>query len=315
MPDRYAVVAAVDGSSNSRAAVRWAANETARRGSNLFVVHICEMVNAGLWTVPHLRTDFQNATRPIVDEAIELARETAPGVVVNGQVLLGPTIRTLLALSDRAELIVLGRSGKGALAAHLVGSVTARLAAHAHCPVIVVPTPPSTGTRHPRYRPRQVVVGVADRPTGGMALQFGVDEALLHTTPLLAVRAWHGPSGLPMEPSVNPPHPGFHEREELEQVSQLLANHLPERGVPIRSTPVVRAGLPAGVLSGICHPEDLLVLGQHRHADFLPATVGRVISDCLHQAPCPVAVVPEPVVELSEQEQPRIAETAGLITY
>ncbi|HTZ45563.1 MAG TPA: universal stress protein [Jatrophihabitans sp.] len=314
MTDRYAVVAAVDGSSNSRAAVRWAANEALRRGNNLFVVHICEVVNAGLWTTPHLRADFQNATRPIVDEAIELARETVPGVTVNGQVLLGPTIRTLLALSGRAELIVLGRSGKGALAAHLVGSVTARLAAHAHCPVIVVPTPPSNG-RHPRYRPRQVVVGVADRPTGGVALQFGIDEAVLHTTPLLAVRAWHGPSGLPLHPSSSPAHPAFHEDEERELLGHLLASHLPEHAPPIRSVPVVRAGLPAGVLSGICHPEDLLVLGQHRHADFLPATVGRVISDCLHQAPCPVAVVPEPVIEETEQEQPRIAENAGLITY
>jgi len=311
MADRYAVIAAVDGSSNSRAAVRWAATEAARRRATLFVVHVCEITNAGLWTTPRVQSECRELARPIVAEAVELAGETVPGLPVDGEVLLGQATRTLLAISKRCELMVLGRSGKGALAAHLVGSATARLAAHAHCPIVVVPTPPASGVSPGG----QVVVGVADRPNRGLTLDFAIDEALVRCSPLVAVRAWHGPSGLPLHPDVPLRHPADQEHQEQDQLAQLLAAHLADRSAPVPSTPVVRAGQPAGVLSGLCRPADLLVLGQHRHAEFLPATVGRVISDCLHQAPCPVAVVPEPVLEERVQEQPRVVETAGLITY
>ncbi len=208
----------------------------------------------------------------------------------------------LLLVSEQAGLLVLGRSGKTALAVNLVGSVTYRMAAHAQCPVIAVPSRPAEEAGQPE--PGRVVVGLADRPTEGRALDFAIAEAAWRGAELLVVRAWHGTEADPV----------FREDEELERLNLLVASHPAHRSAGISSASMVRAGSPATVLAGVCRPGDLLVLGQHRHAPFVPASVGKVIADCLHRVPCPVAVVPEPAVT-DAQERPRVAEAAGLITY
>ncbi|HEX2904832.1 MAG TPA: universal stress protein [Jatrophihabitans sp.] len=314
MPAKYEIVAAVDGSRASRAAVMWAAREAERRNSGLFVVYVCEYGNASLWPSPDLEKELRAFVRPTVDEAITLAQQTAPSITVTGSVMMGPITRMLVGITEQAELMVLGRSGKGALARHLVGSLTTRLAAHAHCPVIVVPidgeSQPADGSAG------KVVVGIGDRPTAGAALRFAIAEAELRHTAAMPVHAWHGPEGLPVDPDAQPPHPMYVEDAELRQANGRIAAALPEVPAELRPQSVVRAGQPAGVLLSLCHPADLLVLGQHRHeAAFTPTTVGRVIGECLQHAVGPVAVVPEPALAAAKGEPPRVAEAAGLIAY
>jgi nucleotide-binding universal stress UspA family protein len=306
MAERNAVTVAVDGSAASLAAVRWAAIEAKRRHTPLRLVHVCDLNEAYAWSMPGLPKHLIELSRPMVAQAVELARRTAPGLQVSDQVLVGPIVRNLLVVSETAGLLVLGRSGQGALAAHLVGSTTNRLAAHAHCPVVAVPANharPADSTE-----PGRIVVGLADRPTQGAALDFAIAEAARHAVPLLVVRAWHGPVGIGVELVLR-------EDEQLAQVHQLLASHLARCTPPVVTSAMVRAGTPTSVLNGLCRPGDLLVLGQHRHAAFVPPTLGKVIADCLHQAPCPIAVVPEPAVTADVQERPRVSEAAGLIAY
>jgi nucleotide-binding universal stress UspA family protein len=249
---------------------------------------------------------MQELCRPTVAEAVQLARQTAPGIEVTDWTLVGPAVRMLLLASEYADLIVLGRTGRSALAAHMVGSTTYRLAAHAHCPMVAVPPPVTdeTGIREPR----RVIVGVADRPTRGRTINFAITEAERHGVDLLAVRAWSGLGGPGTEPALR-------ESEELDQLNQLLATHLARQSPDLPAATMLRAGSPASVLSGLCRPDDLLVLGQHRHSQFVPPVIRKVVADCLHQAPCPVAVVPEPTVTAEEQERPRISEATGVISY
>lgn len=302
MINRSGIAVAVDGSAVSMAAVRWAAREAAHHRMALTVVHVCEVNSAYLWALPDLPEQLQELSRPMVAEAIELARRTAPEIEVGHRTLVGPAARMLLLISEQASLLVLGRSGKTALAANLVGSLTYRMAAHAHCPVITIPAQPNEEDGRPE--PKRIVVGVADRPTDGRALDFAVAEAARHGAELLVVRAWHSTAIDPV----------FQEDEQLERVNLLVAPHLTACSGNVSAASMIRAGSPASVLAGLCRPDDLLVLGQHRHAPFVPASVGTVIADCLHRVPCPVAVVPEPAVS-EVQDRPRVAEAAGLITY
>jgi nucleotide-binding universal stress UspA family protein len=295
MIETFPIGVAVDGSPASMAAVRWAAVAAARRRVGLKIVHVCEVNTAYLWAVPHLPEQLKELCRPSVVEAVELARRTTPGIEVTDWVLVGNPYRMLLLASENAGLLALGRTGRTALAAHLVGSTTYRLAAHAHCPIVALPTPGAGADGPPE--PTRIVVGIADRPNQGRAIDFALDLAVRHSAELLAVRAWSGTASPGIDPAAA-------EEQQLAQVNQLLSTHLAGRSPVPAVASMARAGSPAGVLSALCRPTDLLVLGHRRHAPFVPASIGKVAADCLHEAACPVAVVPEPSVVA---ERPRVA--------
>ncbi|MFL6163815.1 MAG: universal stress protein [Jatrophihabitantaceae bacterium] len=310
MAERYAIVVAVDGSASSRAAARWAATEAVRRDCGVFVVHVHEQPHTDQPSPLGLPEQLREFSQPVVDEAVELVRAAAPDIPVAGRVYLGSPVWTLLAISEQADLLVLGRRGMAVPTAQPVGATTIGIAARAHCPVVAVPVS-AAGASSPAgigsAASRRIVIGLADRPTWGRALDFAIEEAARQAAPLLAVRACNRSTAACLDPMLT-------RCTQLTEVSHLLAAHLTDRTPKVVATPVVRADRPAGLLSELCRPDDLLVLGQHRHASYLPSVLGGVIADCLRQAPCPVAIVPEPAVTAEQPDQPWVAEAGDLIT-
>jgi nucleotide-binding universal stress UspA family protein len=302
---RFPIGVGIDGSAASLAAARWAASEAARREVPLKVVHVCEIDPGSQWVMPRLQDRLDEAC-PVMLDAIQLIHQTRPEVEVTQWRLTGSAASKLLLATQWADLLVLGRPGKAWLAAHLSGSVTHRLTAHAHCPIVTVP--PQLAETANSNGPRQIVVGLADQPTEGRAIDFALTEAARHCVDLLAVRVWEG------DPSTEPGQLN-QEQDELLAANTLLAAHRRAAASTVRTSCLVRAGSPAGVLSSLCGPTDLLILGQHRHGPVMPARVGKVIANCLNQAPCPVAVVPEPVVAAERAGQSRTVQTSGLISY
>jgi nucleotide-binding universal stress UspA family protein len=134
------IVLATDGSIHAREALKYARELAARDDATVIVVHAFGSV-PGYLGEP-MKGDVMarhvNIGREIADRAAEELREA--GVEVETEVLAGPPAEALLrvAESHKADLIVMGTRGYGALTSLLLGSVSHRVLAHTHVPVMVV---------------------------------------------------------------------------------------------------------------------------------------------------------------------------------
>ena len=75
----------------------------------------------------------------VLSEASDLAAEVLPAAAVTTVLVIDNPATALIEESYRSVLLVLGTRGLGALRGPLLGPVSAEVAAHAHCPVAVVP--------------------------------------------------------------------------------------------------------------------------------------------------------------------------------
>jgi nucleotide-binding universal stress UspA family protein len=133
-PDR--IVAGVDGSASSIAALRYAAR-------------LAEAFDAPLeaittWTYPSFAGPDvagwypEQSAADTLDAAVERAFGASPPEGLTRTVLVGPAARTLIDVSDHCGMLVLGSRGHGGFAGLLLGSVSTACAQYAHCPVVVV---------------------------------------------------------------------------------------------------------------------------------------------------------------------------------
>ena len=135
------IVVGIDGSDASRDALRWAHEEAQLRGATLRVVHIWVYPYLGPRTGVHEPRELMegDATRLLVDE-LERFRAEVPdrGVPVETRLLEGSPADGLVAESRDADLVVVGTRGRGGFSSLLLGSVSAEVAHHARCPVVLV---------------------------------------------------------------------------------------------------------------------------------------------------------------------------------
>jgi nucleotide-binding universal stress UspA family protein len=181
------VLAGVDGSAESFAALGLAATEARQRRTRLTVAHA--------WSGPAWRPG-RPAARPTLRADAErlLATATAwlrahhPHVPVTGRLVLGDPVEVLAAESVGAQVVVVGRHGAGT-AAPGWGSVAARLSRDGRVPLIV------SGGRgvDPPAGDAPVIVAV---PAADRTLRFAFDEAARYGAPLVPchVGAAFGPA-------------------------------------------------------------------------------------------------------------------------
>ena len=132
------IVVGVDGSDGSKQALRWAHYLARLTGARLDVVAAWEY-NAlfNLTSLPELdfpADDVERSLQETVDEV--LAGERPADLRVKA--LAGPAAETLVTASGDALMLVVGSRGRGGFAGLLIGSVSAKVAEHADCPVLVV---------------------------------------------------------------------------------------------------------------------------------------------------------------------------------
>jgi nucleotide-binding universal stress UspA family protein len=139
------VVVGIDGSETSREALRWAAGEAASRGAELHVVHAWDVpsLGAGVGATPGRRQGTApEAQRQVAEDLVssEIAAELRDlsGVEVRSSIGRGSAAGVLLEAARGADLLVVGSRGLGGFAGLLLGSVSAKMASHAPCPVVIV---------------------------------------------------------------------------------------------------------------------------------------------------------------------------------
>ena len=138
------IVVGVDGSPQSRRALRWAAQEARLRGAHLSVIHA--------YTLPHLGaeqtlttdviTRIQREAQDLLENEVDELGELATGLEVSCAAAEGAPAEILLDAAGEADLLVVGSRGRGGLTALLLGSVSQQCAHHATCPVVIVPAEP-----------------------------------------------------------------------------------------------------------------------------------------------------------------------------
>lgn len=136
------VVVGVDGSEDSLAAVRFAAAEADRSGSELHVVHAWEQP-AVYVSVDYLAQGYDkqmiDTERVVLGESCAGLAEKYPDLVVHEDLVQGqPATAVLDAAADGARLVVVGSRGRHGITRMLLGSVSHTVVLHAPCPVAVV---------------------------------------------------------------------------------------------------------------------------------------------------------------------------------
>lgn len=136
------IVVGVDGSENSRAALRWAIDEARVRDASVEAVLVWhEPYSGGTLAVPFPVdfADMETAYRSDLATFVADADTTGLSASVVESVRRGSLSGELLAAAEGADLLVVGSRGHGGFMGLLLGSVSHQVAVHATCPVVIVP--------------------------------------------------------------------------------------------------------------------------------------------------------------------------------
>ncbi|MPZ78972.1 MAG: universal stress protein [Actinophytocola sp.] len=290
------VVVGVDGSESALHAVRWAADEARRRQAPLHLVHAYEIPVSyppGFvdWHALHEALVAQG--KSWLGQAREMAEEAVPGLAVQTVEVKAGAVPTLVKQSAGAALLVLGTRGLGGFTGLLIGSTAVELAAHAHCPIVVVRGSDAERSLRSEHRlgTGPVVVGVDGTPVGEAAIAFAFAEASTRGTGLVAVHTW---TDLLLETAFAGAAAQLDFSVLAQQAEEMLGERLAGWQEKYPDVPVTRhVSRERAGRALLRHAEgaQLVVVGSRGRGGFRGLLLGSISQHLLHHAPCPVAVV------------------------
>ncbi|CAM5618380.1 universal stress protein [Streptomyces tanashiensis] len=285
------IVAGVDGSPESLAAADWAAREALHRGLPLRLAHAWrwEPLDLPLLQDPE---DQQRAAHAVLREAEATIAERHPGLALTAEVLPDTPVAALLGTEDRAELLVIGSRGRGAVTGFLLGSYGQQIIAAATRPVVAVRSRDGGQAEPPAG---YVLVGQLGSPEdSAAALGVAFETAAARGAAVRAVRAWslpplyaYSPASMRLADEAGGLVP--YEEKALREALAPWRERYPD--VPVVEH--VELGSAGQVLLSASGGAQLLVVGRRARRGAVGPRIGSVAHAALHLAPCPVAVVPQ----------------------
>ncbi|MET8946858.1 universal stress protein [Streptomyces sp. NPDC004542] len=283
-----AVTVGLDGSPESLAAARWAAEEADKRRLPLRLLHAWPLLAPEPARVP-AEVDQNYWAKRLVRTARAELQARHPGLSVVADLVADDAQHALLRAAAESEMTVLGSRGLEPVESYFLGDVSMPVVARAERPVVLV----RAEGREDRPAPASHRVVVALKLPGPCEalLDFAFHTAAARGIPLLAV---HGHS-VPLHARV--PWGVDHEiidemtREAHQRLSEALRLWR-EKYPRVEVADDVRPVNPAKAVVQAAEGASLLVVGRRRHRQGLAPHLGPVAQAAIHHGRCPVAVVP-----------------------
>jgi nucleotide-binding universal stress UspA family protein len=282
------IVVGVDGSPASDVATCWAARDAAMKNVPLTVVSVVTTPTATYPPVPYpdsLGVWLEDKGRKAAAHAVKVAEDAMPTdrkVACKSEVVFSTPVQALVKMSDEAEIVVVGSSGKGLLARGVLGSVSSSVVQHANCPVAVVrdedPLMPD-----PQHAP--ILLGIDGSPASELATEIAFDEASRRGVDLIALHAW---SDVPIFEL-----PGLDWEELFAEEARSFAERLAgwhERYPDVTVQRVVVCDEPARQLIEKSESAQLVVVGSHGRGGLSRMMLGSVSNKVVHSVRMPVIV-------------------------
>ncbi len=275
-----------DGTPSSSEAVSWAAGEAAMMGASLRIVTCFDIpVDGSGYGYGYGYGDAISFLEKAARRS-SLAEETAirrshPNLSVTSVIAPGPPLPVLLEGLDHDDLVVVGTSAHGAMAAFWLGSTPRSLVRRSPCPVVIVRGRATEG------RPNRVVVGVDGSDASNVALSWAEDEANRCHAELVIVHGWNDPYA-PLHAGNSPARDLIRvdATRVLDQAETHAAGHTSSH-----VTGLLVEASPATALLGTLKDGDLLVVGSRGRGALASTVFGSTVNGVLEQCAVPVVVV------------------------
>ncbi|MGO9154243.1 universal stress protein [Mycobacterium sp.] len=285
------IVVGIDDSPAARVALQWAAHDAELRKIPLTLVHAISP-EVSTW----LRTPLpagvmrwqQDHGRRLVDEGLKLVEEVSQHggpAGIHTEILSSGAVPTLINLSKDAEMLVAGSQGSGRWPGRLLGSVSAALLRHAHCPVAIVHEE-DLSTPTPVQAP--VLAAIDGSPASELATAIAFDEASRRQVGLVTLHAW---SDLDVTE-----WPGIDWPATQSMAEEVLAERLAgwqEQYPDVQVTRIVVQAQPARQIVQQSEKAQLVVVGNRGRGGFAGLLVGSVGETVAQMARVPVIVARE----------------------
>ncbi|MFG2951334.1 universal stress protein [Streptomyces adustus] len=283
------VTVGLDGSPESLAAARWAADEAAKLRLSLQLLHAWPLL-APEPARGATEVDQNYWAKRLVHTARAELQARHPGLTVVGTLAPEDAQEALLKAAAESEMLVLGSRGLRAAESYFMGDVSMPVVARAQRPVVLVRAEPTE--EEPFHAPTGgVVVALKLHDSGDELLDFAFHTAAARHVPLLAV---HGRS-VPLH--ARTPWGTDHAVAEkmTKEAREALGKALRpwhEKYPQVEVADSVRLASPAKAVVQAAEGAALLVVGRRAHRHGVAPHLGPVAHAALHHARCPVAVVP-----------------------
>jgi nucleotide-binding universal stress UspA family protein len=284
----YGILVGLDGSPESLAAVRWAAEESVLRNAQVTLMHVIAPIVVS-WPIDYLEVSYAEWQEDHAQHVIEQAQKSFYAAIgdtepppLRAQLRHDGIVTELTDASAKATMVVVGSRGLGPIGGALLGSVSRGLLHHAQCPVTIVKADAvkAPGPSSP------VLLGIDGSSASEAATAFAFDEASRRGIDLVVLHAWSDVGVFPIL--------GMNWHKYEQQGHEVLAERLAgwqEKYPDVNVRRRIVCDRPARWLIEESRQAQLVVVGSRGRGGIASMLLGSVSTAVAESASAPVIVV------------------------